>query len=286
MVGATFGPELVSSSEICEHESAGLRLVCAGLNVKQMGRLLARAADIAASGYMVQRVGTEAGAVLWRVVEVPEFPRVETFPFLTRDRAGRDDGRQRYSVMSLTATRPVSILPAGTAFTRYLMVRSIQEKYGTKAGLDEAARLTNTPQVYATLEAELQGKAAVAAGLTSDATFAGPLAMYGIAQEALQLIRGASIIGALEGKMRRVPFRTKVAARDRAAARAARGSGKDLGTPAAATAYDTLSQEAVQSRQDRRAVGRTPEGSATRTRSGPSARRWSRAWPRISTANF
>ena len=39
---------------------------------------------------------------------------------------------------------------------------------------------------------------------------AGPLAVYGIAGEALALLRGASIIGALESRMRRVPFRTKV----------------------------------------------------------------------------
>jgi hypothetical protein len=58
------------------------------LNVKQLGRLLARAVDIPVSGYMVQRVGSEAGAVLWRVVEVPEFSRVQK-PF----RSSRVDGR-------------------------------------------------------------------------------------------------------------------------------------------------------------------------------------------------
>jgi hypothetical protein len=65
--------------------------------------------------------------------------------------------------------RTVSVLPVGTAFARYVMLKAIQEKYGTKPALDEAAALTNTPTVYATLEAELQTKAAVAAGTTSDA---------------------------------------------------------------------------------------------------------------------
>ena len=41
-------------------------------------------------------------------------------------------------------------------------------------------------------------------------TFAGPLAVHGIAGEALQLLRGSSILGALESKFRRVPFRTTV----------------------------------------------------------------------------
>ena len=133
--------------------------------------------------------------------------------------------------------------PAGTAFARYSMQKAIQEKYGTKPALDQAAALTSTPTVYATLEAELQTKAAVAAGTTSDATFAGPLATYGIAQEALQLIRGASIIGALEGKMRRAPFRTKVS-RETGAGTGGAWVGENLATPIAATAYDAIQQEA------------------------------------------
>jgi len=124
-----------------------------------------------------------------------------------------------------------------------MMLKAIQEKYGTKAALDEAAALTNTPTVYATLDAELHTKAAVAAGTTSDATFAGPLAAYGIAQEALQLLRGASIIGALEGRMRRVPFRTKVA-RETGSGSGGAWVGENLSTPVAATAYDAIQQEA------------------------------------------
>jgi hypothetical protein len=87
-IGGAVGSELFSSAEICEHDAAGLRLVCAGLTVKQLGRLLARAADQPISGYMVLRESKEAGAVLWRVVQVPEFPRVQK-PF----RSSRDTGR-------------------------------------------------------------------------------------------------------------------------------------------------------------------------------------------------
>ena len=90
---------------------------------------------------------------------------------------------------------------------------------------------------------ELQTKAAVSPISTTDATAAGPLAVYGIAGEALTLLRGASIIGTLESKMRRVPFRTKVA-RETGSGTGGAWIGEGLGTPVAATAYDTLTQEA------------------------------------------
>jgi hypothetical protein len=61
-----------------------------------------------------------------------------------------------------------------------------------------AEKFKDSPTVHATLE--LQTKAAMAVGSTTAATWVGPLAAYGIASEAL--VRGASIIGALEGKMR------------------------------------------------------------------------------------
>jgi HK97 family phage major capsid protein len=96
--------------------------------------------------------------------------------------------------------------------------------------------------VHATLD-DLLTKSAVAAGTTTDATWAGPLALYDVASEALQLLRGASIIGALERKMRRVPFRTKVA-RETGSGTGGAWVGQGLATPVAATAYDTLTQEA------------------------------------------
>ena len=119
--------------------------------------------------------------------------------------------------------RVISALPNGTAFARFVMVKAA-------AGGDAYTELTlaeqfkDSPTVRATVE--LQTKAAVSPGVTSDATWAGPLAAYGIAGEALALLRGASILGALESRMRRVPFRVKYRARPAAAA-AARGSARD-----------------------------------------------------------
>jgi len=75
VIAGTYGSELCTSHELIEHESAGLRLVLAGLNTKQLGRLLQRAAGSVVGGYTVKREGVEVGAVLWRVLEVPEFSR-------------------------------------------------------------------------------------------------------------------------------------------------------------------------------------------------------------------
>jgi hypothetical protein len=70
-IGGVFGSELFNSAEVCEHDAAALRLVCRGLTVKQFGRLLRRGAGTPINGYAIEREGTEAGAVLWRVVKVP-----------------------------------------------------------------------------------------------------------------------------------------------------------------------------------------------------------------------
>jgi hypothetical protein len=115
--------------------------------------------------------------------------------------------------MSISApTRTVSLLPAGTRVCPLPDVQGASRATRIRGGLEAAAKpFTNTPQVYHTLASEITfQKAAIAPGLTSDATFAGPLAQYGIAAEAVELIRGASIIGAIQGRMRRVPFRVKV----------------------------------------------------------------------------
>ena len=106
-----------------------------------------------------------------------------------------------------------------------------------------AERWMDTPQVKACLDDELHTKAAVAPGTTSDATFASPLAQHGIAAEALELVRGMSILGALENKFRRLPFETNVP-RETGTGTDGAWVGEALSIPAAATAYDTLVQDA------------------------------------------
>ncbi len=135
--------------------------------------------------------------------------------------------------------RPVSILPTGTAFSRYLMI------LGAARGDSAAAQLMSehfkdSPTVSATLL--IQTKAAVGAGTTTDATWAGPLAVHGIAGEALALERGSSILGTLSGKFRRVPFRTNVP-RETGAGSGGAWVAENASIPVASTAYDTVTQQ-------------------------------------------
>ena len=104
------------------------------------------------------------------------------------------------------ATRVVSALPAGTAVSRYIIAKAL----GRGDSFTEkmvAERWKDTPQVAATLS--LHTKAAVPAGSTTDATWAGPLAVHGISQEALTLMRGMSILGALDSRMQKVHLEGK-----------------------------------------------------------------------------
>jgi hypothetical protein len=102
----------------------------------------------------------------------------------------------------------VSLLPQGTALSRFITALAVGggDRYRE---LQVAEQWLDTPQVKATLE--LSTKAAVAPGDTSTGTWALASAQYGIASEALQLLRGLSILGALEGKMQKVPMHTRIA---------------------------------------------------------------------------
>src|SRR5688572_15436357 len=134
----------------------------------------------------------------------------------------------------------VFALPTGTALSRYMMVLGASRGQSMLAEM-LTERFKDSPTVKATLE--LRTKAAVAPGLTSDATWAGPLAVHGVANEALQLERGVSIIGQLAPKMRRVPFRVKVT-RETGTGTGGAWVAEGFHAPVTATAYDTLSQEA------------------------------------------
>ena len=95
-------------------------------------------------------------------------------------------------------------LPKGTAFTRYAMALM-----RAKGNLMQAAEIAkgwhdSTPEVETVL------KAAVAAGTTTDASWARPLVEYqNLTQEFAELLRPATILGRIQG-LRRVPFNIKV----------------------------------------------------------------------------
>jgi len=109
--------------------------------------------------------------------------------------------------MSELATRPVSVLPTGTAFSRFVTALVAGRGHrGDSLALAQTWR--GTPQVAAAFE--LMTKAATAPGTTTDPSWLGPLVQTGLASEALSVLRGLSIVGALEGKVRRIPFQQKV----------------------------------------------------------------------------
>jgi HK97 family phage major capsid protein/HK97 family phage prohead protease len=94
----------------------------------------------------------------------------------------------------------------GTAFVRLCQAKA----YGNGDSMKELAFAAqwkdSTPEVETVL------KAAVAAGTTTDATWAGPLAvMQPLANEFLELLRPATILGKIPG-FRRVPFNVSVPA--------------------------------------------------------------------------
>jgi HK97 family phage major capsid protein len=142
-------------------------------------------------------------------------------------------------------TRVVSSLPPGTAFSRYLMAKFAGQRSAMN-GIEHARQWRDSPQVLAALEAEIHYiKSAVAPGTTTDATYAAPLAQYGIAAEVLSLLRGATILGALEGKLRRVPFHIRVPRETSAPNGAWVAEGAPA--PVGLGAFDTLSQEQYKS---------------------------------------
>ena len=97
-----------------------------------------------------------------------------------------------------------SNLPKGTGFARYAMAIA-----RSKGNLMQAAEIAkgwhdSTPEVETVL------RAAVAAGTTTDSSWAAPLVEYqNLTGEFIELLRPATIIGKIQG-LRRVPFNVKM----------------------------------------------------------------------------
>lgn len=69
-VGATFASEWFLVRELFASQTAAVRLVLAGLNARQVGRLLRRGEGQVIDGYVVQQGGSELNTHLWRVMQV------------------------------------------------------------------------------------------------------------------------------------------------------------------------------------------------------------------------
>lgn len=122
-------------------------------------------------------------------------------------------------------------LPKGTAFTRYAKALAM-----SKGNLMQAAEIAkswdDTPQVETVL------KAAVAAGTTTDTTWAKPLVEYeNMASEFAELLRPATIIGRIPG-LRRVPFNVKIPRQTAGSTVGWVGEGKPK--PVSALAFDQV----------------------------------------------
>jgi HK97 family phage major capsid protein/HK97 family phage prohead protease len=122
-------------------------------------------------------------------------------------------------------------LPKGTAFTRYAMALA-RSKGNLDQAVKQARTWTDTPEVETVL------KAAVAAGTTTDTTWAKPLVEYrAMESEFIELLRAATIVGRMPG-LHRVPFNIKV---PRQTAGASAGwVGEGAPKPLSKLAFDTI----------------------------------------------
>lgn len=103
---------------------------------------------------------------------------------------------------SISVTRNV---PKGSAFTRYVGLLAL-----SKGNLMQAEVLANRPEFKDTPEVAHVMKAAVAAGTTSDTTWAGPLVQYqDMVSEFIELLRPQTILGRMN-QVRRVPFNIRI----------------------------------------------------------------------------
>lgn len=122
-------------------------------------------------------------------------------------------------------------LPKGTAFTRYAMAL-MAGKGNLMQSAEIAKRWDDTPHVETVL------KAAVAAGTTTDTTWAKPLVEYqNMASEFAELLRPATILGRIDG-LRRVPFNIKVPRQTGGASASWVGEGAPK--PVSSLAFDSI----------------------------------------------
>ncbi|MGH8818093.1 MAG: phage major capsid protein, partial [Achromobacter pestifer] len=108
--------------------------------------------------------------------------------------------RDRAAGITVKATHKVE---KGTAFTRYVIAQC-RAKGNLMQAAEIAKQWTDTPEVEHVL------KAAVAAGTTTDATWAAPLVPYqNMTSDFIELLRPATLLGRMTG-LRNVPFNVRI----------------------------------------------------------------------------
>lgn len=109
-------------------------------------------------------------------------------------------GMRERSSVTVKATNPVA---KGTAFTRYVIAQC-RAKGNLMQAAEIAKQWSDTPEVEQVL------KAAVAAGTTTDATWAAPLVPYqNMTGDFIELLRPATLVGRMTG-LRNVPFNVRI----------------------------------------------------------------------------
>lgn len=126
----------------------------------------------------------------------------------------------------------VRTLPKGTAFTRYAMSLAAAKGNVIQAVEIAKANWKDTPEVESVL------RAAVAAGTTTDSTWAAPLAAYtNMSSEFVELLRPETFLGRMTG-FRNVPFQVRM---PRQTAGASAGwVGEGAPKPVSKLAFDTI----------------------------------------------
>lgn len=136
---------------------------------------------------------------------------------------------------SVAATIRAPNLPAGTGFTRYVL--ALARAKGNTMQAVEIAR-SNEQWRAETPDVEMVLRAAVAAGTTTDTTWAGPLVQYqNLSQEFVEYLRPLTIIGRIKG-LRNVPFKVKIPRQTGASTVNWVGEGKVK--PLSALAFDSI----------------------------------------------
>lgn len=150
----------------------------------------------------------------------------------TADQLSSMRGAANGSAIRIPAQVRALDLPKGTAFTRYVI--ALGRARGSLVGAVEVAKQwkDSTPEVETVL------RAAMAAGTTTDATWAGPLVQYqNLASEFIELLRPATILGRING-LRRIPFNVKVPRQTAGASAGWVGEGNMK--PVSSLAFDTI----------------------------------------------
>jgi HK97 family phage major capsid protein len=115
--------------------------------------------------------------------------------------AGKPDGG-----VEIRGSGPISVrrnLPVGTAFTRYVSLLAVSKGNLMQAEVLSKRYDDSTPEVGLCM------KAAVAAGTTSDTTWAAPLVQYNdMVGEFIELLRPQTILGRMSP--RRIPFNVRI----------------------------------------------------------------------------